>query len=106
MEEIFMSIRHLKPLSNRVLIKRSDAAVSRGGIFLPESAQEKPKQGEVVGVGPGKIDEEGRMQDLKVKVGDRVLFSSYGGSEVEMEEEGEFLLVSEEDLLAVFETGE
>ena len=96
-----MSLRQIKPLSNRVLIKRSDATVSRGGIFLPESAQEKPKQGEILAVGPGKADDEGHVMPSKLKVGDRVLFSSYGGSEVEMEDEGEFLIVSEDDILAV-----
>ncbi|MEM7175713.1 MAG: co-chaperone GroES [Chlamydiota bacterium] len=96
-----MSVRKINPLSNRVLVKRADATVSRGGIFLPETAQEKPKQGKVLAVGPGRRDEKGNLKPLELKVGDRVLFSAYGGSEVEMEEEGEFLIVSENDILAV-----
>jgi chaperonin GroES len=66
-----------KPLSNRVLIKRAKAQTTKGGILLPDSAQEKPKKGEVIAVGPGKFDDEGKLQPLHIKVGDRVLFSSY-----------------------------
>lgn len=91
-----------KPLSNRVLVKRSKVQTSKGGILLPETAQEKPKEGEVVSVGPGKADSEGQAQPLTLKAGDRVLFSSYAGTEVKSDDETEeFLIMSEDDVLAV-----
>jgi len=92
----------IKPLNNRVLVKRFKAQTSKGGIILPETAQEKPKEGEVVAVGPGIRDEEGKMHPLAVKVGDRVLFSSYAGTEIkDKSSEEEFLILSEEDILGV-----
>ena len=92
----------IRPLGNRVLIKRSKAKTSKGGILLPDSAQEKPKEGEVVAVGPGKMDEEGRTKKMFLKVGDRVPFSSYAGTEVKTEEvDTEYLIMSEEDVLGV-----
>ena len=94
-------MKKIKPLGNRVLVKRSEAKASKGGILLPDSAQEKPKQGEVMAVGPGKMDEEGKVQPMNVRVGDKVLFSSYGGSEVKMENENEYLILTEEDILGV-----
>ncbi len=98
-----MSLRNIQPLSNHVFIKRADAALSRGGIFLPESAKEKPKEGEVLAVGPGKLDKEGKIVPMDVKVGDKVLFTTYGGSEIETSDEGEYLIVSEDDVLAVLD---
>lgn len=93
----------IKPLSNRVLVKRSKVQTSKGGIILPDTAQEKPKEGEVIAVGPGMRDEEGNLQPISVKIGARVLFSSYAGTEVKGEGgEEEYLLLSEEDLLAVY----
>jgi chaperonin GroES len=92
----------IKPLNNRVLIKRSKAQTTKGGIILPDTAQEKPKEGEVVAVGPGVRDEEGTLHPLAVKVGDRVLFSSYSGTEIKQNEsEDEYLILSEEDILGV-----
>lgn len=96
-----MTIKNLKPLGNRVLIKRIEAKTSKGGILLPDSAKEKPRQGEVLAAGPGKCDDQGRLQPLDVKVGDQILFSSYAGSEVKTEEEGEYLILSEEEILGV-----
>lgn len=96
-----MTLKNVKPLGNRVLIKRIEAKVMKGSILLPDSAREKPKQGEVLAVGPGKYDDQGRLQSLHVQVGDQVLFSSYAGSEVKMEEEGEYLILSEEEILGV-----
>lgn len=96
------SFKKIKPLGNRVLVKRSEAKATRGGILLPESAQEKPKQGEVVAVGPGKMDEEGRLTPMNVEVGDQVLFNKYAGSEVKTEEtDAEYLIMTEEDILGV-----
>lgn len=90
----------IKPLNNRVLVKRFIAEKSKGGIILPDTAQEKPKEGEVVAVGPGARNEEGALEPMTVKVGDRVLFSSYAGTEFK-EDETEFLILSEEDILGV-----
>lgn len=97
-----MSNKNIKPLGNRVLIKRSKAQTTKGGILLPDTAQEKPKEGVVVAVGPGKMDDNGKIESMNVKIGDRVLFSSYSGTEVkEMSEEEEFLIMSEDDILGV-----
>ncbi len=94
--------QHIKPLGNRVLVKRSESKVSKGGIILPDAAQEKPRQGEIVAVGPGKMDDKGNLKPLDLKVGDVVLFSSYAGTEVKMEEaEADFLIVSEDDILGI-----
>ncbi len=91
-----------KPLSNRVLIKRSEVAKSKGGIILPETATEKPKEGKVLDVGPGKTDKSGQIQPMNLKVGDRILFTSYAGTEVKNQEtEDELLIMSEDDVLAV-----
>lgn len=92
----------IKPLNNRVLVKRSKAQTSKGGIILPDTAQEKPKEGEVIAVGPGLRDEEGKIHPLAVKVGDRVLFSSYSGTEIkDKASDEEFLILAEEDILGV-----
>lgn len=97
-----MAFKKIKPLGNRVLVKRSEAKTSKGGIILPDSAQEKPKQGEVVAVGPGKRDEEGNLETMHVAVGDKVLFSSYSGSEVKMDTaDGDYLILSQDDILGV-----
>ena len=92
----------IRPLGNRVLVKRSRATTSKGGILLPDSAQEKPKQGEIVAVGPGKMDEHGKIQKTVLKAGDLVLFSSYAGTEVKTEEtEAEYLIMSEDEILGI-----
>lgn len=93
-------MKTIKPLGNRVLIKRSKAQATKGGILLPDSAQEKPKEGVVISVGPGKIDEHGVKETMQLKVGDRVLFSSYAGTEVKSDDE-EMLILSEDDILGV-----
>lgn len=90
------------PLGKRVLIRRSKAAATKGGILLPDTAQEKPKEGEVVAAGPGKRDERGQLDPVSVKIGDRVLFSSYAGTEVKaLNDEEEYLIISEDDILGV-----
>ena len=93
----------IKPLGNRVLIKRAKAQATKGGILLPDAAQEKPKEGIVIAVGPGKLDDEGVRTPLNVNVGDRVLFSSYSGTEVKQTETNgeEYLIMSEDDILGI-----
>jgi chaperonin GroES len=92
----------IKPLGNRVLIKRFKAPTSKGGILLPDTAQEKQKEGTVLAVGPGKIDENGQHEQMNVKAGDKVLFSSYSGTEVKNQMgEDEYLIMSEEDILCI-----
>lgn len=92
----------IKPLGNRVLIQRSKAQTSKGGILLPDTAQEKPKEGVVIAVGPGKIDENGKTEPMNLKVGDKVLFSSYSGTEVkDLCEDDECLVMSEDDVLGI-----
>ncbi len=92
-----MAHKKLKPLGNRLLVQRSIAKTSKGGILLPDSAQEKPRQGTVVAAGSGKIDDKGRTCPMDVKVGDQILFSSYSGTEYQ----DEYLILSEDDVLAV-----
>lgn len=93
----------VKPLSNRVLVRRSKIKSTKGGILLPDTAQEKPKDGEIIAVGPGKANEKGEIEALSVKIGDRVLFSSYAGTEVKSDKEDEELLIlSEDEILGVF----
>lgn len=92
----------IRPLGNRVLVKRATTKTTKGGIILPDNAQEKPKQGQVLAVGPGKMDEEGRLKPLHVKVGDTVLFSSYAGAPVKSADfEDELLVMSEDEILGV-----
>lgn len=90
----------IKPLGNRVLVERSKAATSKGGILLPDSAQEKPREGKVIAAGPGKTNENGQLEHISVKVGDKILFGSYAGTEVKHLEE-EYLILSEEDILGI-----
>jgi chaperonin GroES len=98
-----MDMQKIKPLNNRVLVKRFKAQTStKGGIILPDTAQEKPKEGEVVAVGPGLRDDEGNVHPVTVKVGDRILFSSYSGTEIkDKASEEEYLILTEEDILGV-----
>lgn len=93
-------MKKIRPLGNRVLIRRATAKTTKGGILLPEAAQEKPKEGEVIAVGPGSVNNEGVKAEPSLKEGDRVLFTSYAGTEVKGDEE-DLLIMSEEDILAV-----
>ncbi|HHT9160098.1 MAG: co-chaperone GroES [Planctomycetes bacterium GWF2_39_10] len=94
---------NVKPLGEKVLIKRVEAeGKSAGGIVLPETAKEKPKEGKVIAVGDGKLLKNGERAKFLIKKGDLVIFSSYGGTEVKIDGE-EYLLMSEEDILAVIE---
>jgi chaperonin GroES len=98
-----MTKTHIQPLGNRVLIKRSTAQTSKGGILLPETAKEKPKEGTVIAVGPGKLNDEGKLEPTQLKAGDIVLFSSYSGTEVKTQDntESELLILSEDDILGI-----
>ncbi|MET4698783.1 chaperonin GroES [Constrictibacter sp. MBR-5] len=90
-----------KPLHDRVLVKRIEQEKkTSGGIIIPETAQEKPQEGEIVAVGPGARDESGRLQPLDVKVGDRILFGKWSGTEVKMDGQ-EFLIMKESDIMGV-----
>ncbi len=98
-----MQTSQIKPLSNRILIKRLQEEVKRGGILLPETSMEKSKKGEVIAVGPGKTDEEGVIAPIGIVQGDIVLFSQYSGTPVKVSDsEEELLLLTEEEILAVF----
>lgn len=91
----------ITPLNDKVLIERVEADdKTAGGIILPDTAKEKPKQGKVLAVGDGRILDNGQRVPFQVKVGDRVLFSSYAGNEVQLDGK-EYLVMSEDDILAV-----
>ena len=91
----------LKPLADRVVVKKLEAEEkTAGGIVLPDTAKEKPQQAEVLAVGPGKLDEKGTRQQMEVKVGDKVLFAKYSGTEVKIEGV-EYIILTERDILAI-----
>jgi chaperonin GroES len=99
-KEISMKFR---PLHDRVVVKRiEEEARTAGGIIIPDTAKEKPQQGEVIAVGPGARDEAGKVNPLDVKVGDRVLFGKWSGSEVKLDGE-ELLIMKESDILGVLD---
>ncbi len=91
----------VKPLADRVVVKPlEEAEQMRGGLYIPDTAKEKPQQGEVVAVGPGKITDDGKRVDLELKVGDKVLYGKYSGTEVTLED-SQYLILRESDVLAV-----
>ncbi len=93
----------IRPLHDRVIVRRmEEERTSAGGIVIPDSATEKPAQGEILAVGKGKISEAGDVTPLDVKVGDKVLFGKYAGTEVKVEGE-ELLVMREEDIMGVIE---
>ncbi len=93
----------LRPLYDRILVKRiEEEEVVQGGIIIPDTAKEKPQQGEVVAVGKGKRLEDGKIVPLEVKVGDRVLFGKYAGNEVKIDGQ-EYLILREDEVLAIVE---
>ena len=93
----------IRPLHDRVIVKRlEEERTSPGGIVIPDSAAEKPVQGKIVAVGKGKILEDGNVRPLDVKVGDKILFGKYGGTEVKVDGE-DLLVMREEDVMAVIE---
>ena len=93
----------VKPLNDRVLVKRTEElTTTKGGIIIPDTAKEKPIEGKVIAVGPGKMSEQGQRMALQVKAGDKVLFGKYAGTEIKIEGE-EHLMMREEDILAIID---
>lgn len=92
---------HIRPLHDRLIVKRlSEEEKTKGGIIIPDTAKEKPQEAEVIAVGNGKVLEDGKKVPLDVKVGDKVLFSKYSGTEIKFEGE-EYLIMREEDIQAI-----
>ena len=93
----------IRPLQDRVIVKRiEEEGKTKGGIIIPDTAKEKPQEGRVVAVGKGKVNEDGKITPLDVKVNDRVLFGKYSGSEINIDGE-EHVIMREEDILGVIE---
>lgn len=93
----------IKPLNDRILVKRlEEESKTKGGIIIPDSAKEKPAQGEVIAVGDGKLGDDGKRMPMQVKVGDRVLFAKYAGTEIKIEDD-EHLVMREDDILGIIE---
>ncbi len=91
----------LTPLHDRIVIRRvEEAETTRGGIIIPDTAKDKPQEGEVIAVGPGKSNDEGKVFPLQVKAGDRILFGKYAGTEIKIDGE-DFLIMREEEVLGV-----
>jgi len=96
-----MAKPNIKPLADRVLVKPLDEKeVTKGGIIIPDSAKEKPQEAEVVALGTGKRDDDGKLLEFTVKAGDKVLISKYGGTEVKVEGES-YLIMREDDILGI-----
>jgi chaperonin GroES len=94
---------NLKPLQDRILVQRvEEEATTKGGIIIPDTAKEKPAEGKVVAAGNGKVGDDGKRVALEVKVGDRILFGKYSGTEVKIEGE-EYLIMREDDVLGIIE---
>ncbi|MCX8116896.1 MAG: co-chaperone GroES [Desulfobacterota bacterium] len=93
----------IRPLQDRVIVKRlEEEEKTKGGIIIPDTAKEKPQEGKVIAVGKGKVTEDGKVIPLDVKVGDRILFGKYAGTEVKIEGE-EHLIMREDDILGIIE---
>ena len=91
----------LRPLNDRVVVKRvEEKEVKKGGIIIPDTAKEKPQEGEIMAVGPGKVTDDGKRQAMEVKVGDRILFGKWSGSEVKLNDQ-EYLIMREDDILGI-----
>ena len=94
----------VKPLHDRILIKRvEEKETVKGGIIIPDTAKEKPQEGEVIAVGGGKKTEEGKVIPLDVKAGDRILFGKYSGTEIKIDEQ-EYLIIREDEVLGIIES--
>ena len=94
----------LKPLGDRLVVKPIEPEeMTAGGIILPETAKEKPQEGEVIAAGPGKLDDSGKRVQMEVKEGDRVLYAKYAGTEIKLEGTEKVLILKESDILALVE---
>ena len=92
---------NLKPLADRLVVEPTEQEeVTAGGIILPETAKEKPQQGKILAAGPGRVDDKGKRVDMEVKVGDKVLYAKYSGTEIKMDGK-KVLILRESDILAV-----
>jgi chaperonin GroES len=92
-----------RPLKDRLLVKYSDEPEkSSGGLYIPDSAKEKPQKGEIIAAGPGRITDDGKLQKMDIKVGDVVLFEKYSGSKINIDNE-EYLIIKEDDVLGIVE---
>lgn len=92
----------VRPLHDRILVKRmAEDEKTAGGLYIPDTAKEKPQKGEIVATGKGRVNDEGKVLPLEVKAGDKVLFSKYAGTELKLDGE-EYLMMREEDILGVF----
>ncbi len=95
------ALKKIKPLSDRVLVKPLDKEQEKkGGIIIPDTAKEKPQEGKVVAVGPGKRDDQGKLIPMDVKAGDKILYGKYSGTEIKIEDE-EYLIMHQEDILGI-----
>ena len=93
---------NMRPLHDRVIVKRlEEEKKSAGGIVIPDTAQEKPVKGKVIAVGPGKVNEDGKLRPCDVKKGDEILFGKYSGTEVKLDGD-EYIVMREDDIMAVF----
>jgi chaperonin GroES len=93
----------IRPLQDRVIVKRvEEEEKTKGGIIIPDTAKEKPQEGQIIAVGPGKVTDDGKKIPMEVKVGDRVLFGKYSGSEIKIDDE-EHLIMREDDILGIIE---
>jgi chaperonin GroES len=94
----------IRPLQDRVIVQRvQEEERTKGGIIIPDTAKEKPQEGKVIAVGKGKVNDDGKVTPLDVKVGDRILFGKYSGSEVKLDGE-EYVIMREDDILGVLES--
>jgi chaperonin GroES len=92
----------LKPIADNIIVERLEAEQQKGSIIIPDSAKEKPKEGKVVAVGKGKRDPDGKLISLNVKKGDKIVFASYAGTDIEIDEK-EYVIMREEDVLGILE---
>jgi chaperonin GroES len=98
-------LMQIKPLADRVVVKPlEETEQMKGGLYIPDTAKEKPQQGEVVAVGPGRVSDEGTRIEVELKTGDRVIYGKYSGTEVTVDEE-EYLILRESDVLAIVSNG-
>jgi len=96
-------MQKIKPLQDRILVKRLEAQeTKKGGIIIPDTAKEKPQEGQVIAVGPGRLGDDGKRIPMEVKAGDKILFGKYSGSEVKVADE-EHLIMREEDVLGILQ---